>query len=137
MELELLVLFFQQINTWNSTTSLVTSCSNRTNIFTCSLCSVALTKNHGILCGGFEDSSVRLWSLTPKKLVKQKSKTADVSKVNLSFGKFCFMFYCYQDWWFLGILQIILAWQRLMVCNQNVAIVKDSHLLNTKEIYDW
>ena len=48
---------------------------------------MALTKDNGMLCGGFEDSSVRVWSLTPKKLVKQKGKTADISKVNLSFGK--------------------------------------------------
>jgi hypothetical protein len=40
-----------------------------------------------LLSGGFEDSSIHLWSLTPKKLVKPKNKICDISKITLAPGK--------------------------------------------------
>lgn len=47
------------------------------------LSSAAISKDAGLICGGFEDSSILLWSLTPKKLVRSKSKP-EISKVQLA-----------------------------------------------------
>ncbi|KAL9982430.1 hypothetical protein ACROYT_G004470 [Oculina patagonica] len=47
------------------------------------LSSAAISKDTGLICGGFEDSSIVLWSLTPKKLVRPKSKP-EISKVQLA-----------------------------------------------------
>ena len=49
------------------------------------LSSAAISKDAGLICGGFEDSSILLWSLTPKKLVRSKSKP-EISKVQLAPG---------------------------------------------------
>ncbi|XP_068746868.1 TAF5-like RNA polymerase II p300/CBP-associated factor-associated factor 65 kDa subunit 5L [Montipora capricornis] len=49
------------------------------------LSSAAISKDASLLCGGFEDSSVVLWSLTPKKLLHSKSKP-EISKIQLSPG---------------------------------------------------
>ena len=49
------------------------------------LSSAAVSKDAGLICGGFEDSSIMLWSLTPKKLVHPKRKP-DISKIHLSSG---------------------------------------------------
>lgn len=49
------------------------------------LSSAAVSKDAGLICGGFEDSSIMLWSLTPKKLVHPKRKP-DISKIQLSSG---------------------------------------------------
>lgn len=51
-----------------------------------SLSSAAVSKDAGLICGGFEDSSIVLWSLTPKKLVQPKSQP-EISKIQLSPGK--------------------------------------------------
>lgn len=50
-----------------------------------SVSSAGISNDGGLLCGGFEDSSIHLWSLTPKKLVKPKTVT-DISKVILAPG---------------------------------------------------
>lgn len=52
-----------------------------------SLSSAAISKDAGLICGGFEDSSIVLWSLTPKKLVRPKSKP-EISKVQLAPGMY-------------------------------------------------
>ena len=49
------------------------------------LSSAAVSKDAGLICGGFEDSSILLFSLTPKKLVHPKSKP-EISKIQLSPG---------------------------------------------------
>lgn len=38
------------------------------------------------MCGGFEDSAVRLWSLTQKKLAVNKQTFTELSQVNLGIG---------------------------------------------------
>ena len=50
------------------------------------LSSAAVSKDSSLICGGFEDSSIRLWSLTPKKLVRQKNNP-DISTIQLTPGK--------------------------------------------------
>lgn len=50
-----------------------------------SLSSAAISKDASLVCGGFEDSSILLWSLTPKKLVHPRSKP-EISKIQLSPG---------------------------------------------------
>lgn len=47
------------------------------------LSSAAISKDASLVCGGFEDSSILLWSLTPKKLVHPRSKP-EISKIQLS-----------------------------------------------------
>ena len=54
-------------------------------LFLLSLSSAVISKDAGLICGGFEDSSIVLWSLTPKKLVRPKSKP-EISKVQLAPG---------------------------------------------------
>ena len=48
----------------------------------CSLNSVSISNDSSLLSGGFEDSSVRVWSLTPKKLrmLKSPSELALIDK---------------------------------------------------------
>ena len=48
----------------------------------CSLNSVSISNDSSLLSGGFEDSSVRVWSLTPKKLrmLKSPSELAQIDK---------------------------------------------------------
>lgn len=50
-----------------------------------SLSCAAISRDASLVCGGFEDSSILLWSLTPKKLVHPKSKP-EISKIQLSPG---------------------------------------------------
>lgn len=49
--------------------------------------SAAVSNNGELMCGGFEDSSVRLWSLTPKKLAANRQNLTDLSQVNFGTGK--------------------------------------------------
>ncbi|CAB3982161.1 TAF5-like RNA polymerase II p300 CBP-associated factor-associated factor 65 kDa subunit 5L [Paramuricea clavata] len=44
----------------------------------------AVISNDGqLMCAGFEDSAVRLWSLTPKKLVVNEASFRELSQINL------------------------------------------------------
>ena len=47
-----------------------------------SLNTVSMSEDSSLLSGGFEDSSVRVWSLTPKKLrmLKSPSELAQIDK---------------------------------------------------------
>jgi len=51
-------------------------------LFSFSLNCVCLSEDSSLLSGGFEDSSVRVWSLTPKKLrmLKPPSELAQIDK---------------------------------------------------------
>lgn len=51
-----------------------------------SLTSAAVTNDGQLMCAGFEDSAVRLWSLTEKKLVVNRRSWRQLSDVNLSTG---------------------------------------------------
>ena len=48
--------------------------------------SAAVSKDGELMCGGFEDSAVRLWSLTQKKLAVNKQTFTELSQVNLGIG---------------------------------------------------
>ncbi|EDO43158.1 predicted protein, partial [Nematostella vectensis] len=48
------------------------------------LSSVGISPDSTLICGGFEDSFIQLWSLTPKKIVQPIGKMTDVSKIILS-----------------------------------------------------
>lgn len=62
------------------------------------LSSAAVSKDANLICGGFEDSSILLSSLTPKKLVHPRSKPK-ISKIQLSPGM--------QFKWIGGISEIL------------------------------
>ena len=51
-------------------------------VLSCSLNTVSISEDSSLLSGGFEDSSVRVWSLTPKKLrmLKPPSELAQIDK---------------------------------------------------------
>ena len=58
-------------------------------IFYLSRITSAVISNDGqLMCAGFEDSAVRLWSLTPKKLVVNEASFQDLSQINLGIGQY-------------------------------------------------
>ena len=48
--------------------------------------SAAISNDGQLMCAGFEDSAVRLWSLTPKKLVVNQASFHDLSRINFGIG---------------------------------------------------
>ena len=47
------------------------------------MCSASISEDHAVLCSGFEDSSVRVWSLTPKQL-KLASPVVNISQIHMA-----------------------------------------------------
>ncbi|XP_028391086.1 TAF5-like RNA polymerase II p300/CBP-associated factor-associated factor 65 kDa subunit 5L [Dendronephthya gigantea] len=58
------------------------------NITNCTqgVTSAVISNDGQLMCAGFEDSAVRLWSLTPKKLVVNQENFREMSQVNLGIG---------------------------------------------------
>lgn len=48
------------------------------------LCSATISADSRMLCGGFEDSSIRLWSLTQESMLQARPTNVDVSSIHLA-----------------------------------------------------
>ena len=51
--------------------------------FTFSLCCAELSNDQKLLSAGFEDSSLRVWSLTPKTIYSENAEV-NVARINLA-----------------------------------------------------
>ena len=57
--------------------------SMKCTFYTIRLCCAKLSQDQKLLSAGFEDSSLRIWSLTPKTIYSENAEV-NVARINLS-----------------------------------------------------